>query len=176
MKKIIILICLICCGFSANAQIQRRFWGLELGISTKEDVKRVLIANGCEYEQNTGGADNIASFGLEGLSFGGYSWSPIFAFDNNILYRVTMIMMPWGIGSEGETYNINTSSIFHQLRSILSSKYSNAEIISTSTPQSLFIARDSRTVVALEIHTNKELGLDYYDRKITRRILNGNDL
>ena len=61
-----------------------------MGSSTKESVKAFLSSNGLEYEEGYGGYDAIALTDLRDLGFGGYSWSPVFSFYNNILYSVNI--------------------------------------------------------------------------------------
>ena len=46
MKKVYSLVLLLLINLSVQAQVQRNFWGLELGRSTKADVKTFLSYNG----------------------------------------------------------------------------------------------------------------------------------
>lgn len=175
MKKVCSLILLLLLCLSVQAQVQRNFWGLELGRSTKADVKSFLSSNGLEYTQNLGGFDVISVESEEGLSFGGYSWTPSFQFYNNILFRVTLLQFHVGITTSGEYYNIDTKFIFNNLRSKLSNKYNNLENPLNKQSQTQYIRRDFYTVVDMLLDDGN-LVLSYYDRKLAIASQDGNDM
>ena len=175
MKKISSLLLLVLLSLSVHAQIQRNFWGLELGRSTRTEVKSFLSSNNLEYEDNFSGFDAIGVTDLRELSFGGYSWSVNFIFYNNTLFRVLMVRNPLGFSTTtGETYEIDTKFIFHNLRGKLSNKYGTLEN-PIGQSQNHYVRRDLQTVVELKLDDGS-LILDYYDRKLARASMNGNDL
>lgn len=175
MKKVCSVILLLILSLSVQAQVQRNFWGLELGRSTKADVKSFLNSRGLEYIQNLGGFDVISVESEEGLSFGGYTWTPSFQFYNNILFRVTLLQINKGITPSGEYYDIDTKFIFYNLRSKLSNKYGNLENPLNGQSQNQYVRRDLYTVVDMLLDDGN-LALSYYDRKIARASKDGNDM
>lgn len=175
MKKICSLLLLLLLSLSVQAQIQRNFWGLELGRSTKADVKNFLNSRGLEYSQNLGGFDVISVESEEGLSFGGYSWSPSFQFYNNILFRVTLLQFHTAITATGDYYDIDTKFMFYNLRSKLSNKYNNLENPLNGQTQNQYIRRDYQTVVDMLLDDNN-LVLSYYDRRLARASKSGDDM
>ena len=175
MKKSSSLLLLMLLSLSVHSQIQRNFWGLELGRSTKADVKSFLNSRGLEYSQNLGGFDVISVESEDGLSFGGYSWTPSFQFYNNILFRVTLLQFHTGITATGDYYNIDTKFMFHNLRSKLNNKYNNLENPLNGQTQNQYIRRDLYTVVDMLLDGGN-LVLSYYDRKLARASKNGSDM
>ena len=177
LHKQILIATLFLCSFSTmDAQVQRNFWGLELGRSTKEDVKRFLFAKGLEYNNSVGGYDVIEVNGEAELSLGGYKWTPFFRFHNNILYFITLLRFPIDMTSSGEFYDVNTKFIFHDLRSKLNGKYYNLEDPIREKSQTRYARRDTQTVVDMILDDENSLFLNYYDRKLTRAAECGNDL
>lgn len=174
MKKILFTLLLLF-GLTVQAQVQRNFWGLELGRSTKTDVKSFLNSRGLEYSQNLGGFDVISVESEEGISFGGYSWTPSFQFYNNILFRVTLFQLHTGITASGEYYEIDTKFMFYNLRSKLSNKYGNLENPLNIQSQTQYVRRDFYTVVDMLLDDGN-LILSYYDRKLAKASQNGNDM
>ena len=175
LRSLFVLSSLFC--LSTDAQINRYFWGLELGSSTKESVKAFFSSNGLEYEEGYGGYDAIALTDLRDLGFGGYSWSPVFSFYNNILYSVNMTRSNVKIDlSIGEEYEIDIKAIFFDLKEKLSKKYKNYEEVSTDEPNSLYVVRDNKTVVVMQLMENRTLFLEYGDRRLAKMAESGNDL
>ena len=175
MKKVYSLVLLLLINLSVQAQVQRNFWGLELGRSTKADVKTFLSYNGLEYTQNLGGFDVISVESEEGLSFGGYSWTPSFQFYNNILFRVTLLQINKGITSSGEYYDIDTKFMFYNLRNKLNNKYNNLENPLNGQSQNQYVRRDLYTVVDMLLDDGN-LVLSYYDRELARASKKGDDM
>lgn len=175
MKKILFTLLLLF-GLTVQAQVQRNFWGLELGRSTRTEVKSFLSSNNLEYEDNFSGFDAIGVTDLKELSFGGYSWGVNFIFYNNTLFRVFMVRTNLGFSTTtGETYEIDTKFIFHNLRGKLNNKYGTLEN-PIGQSQNHYARRDQQTVVELELNSDKTLSLDYYDRRLARASMSGNDL
>ena len=168
---------LMCFCQTVEAQIQRNFWGLELGRSTKADVKAFLASEGFEYEENFFGHNAIAPTDIREFSFGGYSWSPTFGFYKNTLFLIQMVRAPLGFSSTmGKTYEIDTKSIFDKLRRKLNNKYGDLEVVKTSLSEPNFVVRDYNTVVQLILGTDNTILLQYADRRLARMDQNGDDL
>lgn len=177
MKKIIFLLLLAIESINTQAQLQRNFWGLELGISSKYTVSNFLKNNNLTHNSQTGGNDVIIV--NENLSLGGYSWGTTFGFYNNTLYTIQLILFHVEMNNYGELVDnsSNTTFAFHDLRSKLRNKYPNAEnIVDPENPTFLFILRDDKTIVMLELDDQKNLILSYDDRKLRKMELNGSDL
>lgn len=160
----------------ADAQIQRVFWGIELGRSTKSEVLSIIKNNGWEYELAPGAADAI----LVGdkVSLGGCLWEPIFSFYDNILYDVALLIPNIGFmnGEITDEKESNTSE-FYNLKDILSRKYSNVENIKDSQiPSNHFVLRDNLTVLILMLDEEKNVSLLYQDRRLHKLELSGSGL
>lgn len=175
MKKIFFVVFLLCLSLTIHAQIQRNFWGLELGRSTKTDVINLLSSNGLEYNQNLEGLD-VISINDDVLSFGGYSWGGGFLFYHNILFRVTLMRIHLGFSSSGESYEIDTKYIFNDLKSKLNKKYNNLENPLIGQSQNHYVRRDNQTVIEMILDSEGNLILDYYDRKLAKASTEGYDL
>ena len=175
MHRILFILILTFYSSITDAQIQRSFWGLELGQSTKIDVRSYLSSNGIEFEDNFDGSSTICT--VDELSLGGYSWLVLFEFHNNILYEVDMVRTNKFFSyTTGDSFEIDTQKIFNDLRKKISNKYNNCEFVSTPNPISLFVVRDNRTVTQLELKDDKTLSLVYVDRRIGRIVQSGDDL
>lgn len=175
-KSLFTIVVLLLLGLNVQAQIQRNFWGLELGRSTKEDVKMFLKTRGLTYNQDLGGFDVIAVESEEGIGFGGYSWTPSFRFYNNILAQVDLLQFHIAITASGDYYDVDTKFMFYNLRSKLGNKYGSLEDPLNNSPQTHYVRRDNQTVVDLMLDAENNLVLSYYDRQLTRAAQSGNDL
>lgn len=177
IRKVVFLIAsFIIFSTTIEAQVQRSFWGLELGRSTKTEVKSFILSNKLQHEDNFNGYDAIGITDLRELTFGGYSWSVTFIFYNNILYHISMARVALGFSTTtGETYEIDTKFIFHDLRGKLNNKYGTLDN-PIGQSQNHYVRRDQQTVVELELNSDKTLSLDYYDRRLARASMSGNDL
>ena len=84
MKRLIVILCAICFCVNAMAQIQTKFWGLELtGSYESLERAKTTIANRCTYAEVK---DNVIS-AMHG-SFGGYDWNFIdFSFYKGMYYK-----------------------------------------------------------------------------------------
>lgn len=172
---VLFILCLV--PSTVSSQIQRNFWGLELGRSTRESVKDLLSSNGLQYEDNYIGRDAICITDYRELGFGGYSWAVFFTFYNNILYGIDLFRDNEGFSiTTGEKYEIDTKSIFYDLRGKLRNKYGNFEEINTGKPNSLYVVRDNATVVQIELLETNCLSLRYGDRRLARMAQSGSDL
>lgn len=118
MKKILLslFICL-CATLTISAQIQRTFFGLTLGVSTKSDVERFYKEHGVVFDENNNVINNVR-FG--GTRWGGFSCSLV----NGILYQV--IFMENELSSSKENVNIVWDNFSNALYSKYSQYYSNS--------------------------------------------------
>lgn len=174
MKKILFVFLLLF-ELTVQAQVQRNFWGLELGRSTRSEVKSFLSSSNLQFEDNFSGLDAIDVTDLKELPLGGYSWSVTFMFYNNILCYINLLRTSIGFSmTTAETYEIDTKHIFHDLRGKLNNKYGTLED-PLGQSQNHYVRRDLQTVVELELN-NGDVILRYYDRKLARASVKGNDL
>lgn len=114
MRKII-LVCLLSliCSIDMAGQIQRKFFGLNLGVATRQEVINVFKAK--QKEIWLPGDDH---FSVRDISFGGNRWPVIyFYFYNNKLYLIYF--------SDTDRFsNVNKlNAIWERLDVSLSSKY-----------------------------------------------------
>ena len=162
-------------SLNVNAQIQRYFWGLEVGSSNKSHVKALLNRNSIHYEENIGGFDAIAT--VEELNFAGYSWSVTFSFYNNILSDISFLQPAYRLDANANTYNNSSTNIstFNNLKSTLRSKYAS-RVEKNEVNSNMFMLRDNSTLITLELTASYDLVLTYMDRKIIQKIRDGSDL
>lgn len=84
MKKFIAIFILSMIVISASAQIQRKFFGLSLGVSTRNQVANVIKKKKLQIV-----VDDEDGLAVTNLQFGGYNWYFIrFTFVNNKLSGV----------------------------------------------------------------------------------------
>lgn len=171
MKSKILAIFFILISISSKAQIQRHFWGLELGESTKSEVRDFMNRNNLIPSKVNGGYDCFIILD-EKVSLGGYSWSPTFEFYSNKLFSIELCLTHLEVDDQigiVDNSSINTS-LFYELKKRIGAKYENVEvIISPQNPKYQYILRDNNTVLVLELDDKKNLFLEYYDRKLGRQ-------
>lgn len=87
MKKFLLLFTLILASLSCSAQINRNFFGLTLGQSTKQQVRSLFEKKGWKLEIGENG-DYEVNFDRK-IQFGGESWDYIcFSFASGKLYSI----------------------------------------------------------------------------------------
>lgn len=170
MKKIIFLLLLAIESINSQAQIQRYFWGLELGRSTKTEVKSFLNKNNIEFDEDLDGSESIIT--TDRLSLGGYSWTALFSFYNGIFCTIQLnihhlqVMMN---GGSIDYHDISTNNLytFNELKRKLKDKYPTAKTGTIPGGNSnLLILGDSHTILWLELDDENNLELIYDDKKI----------
>lgn len=161
---------------AAEAQIQRSFWGIELGRSSKSEVISIIKSNSWEYEQMPGAEDAVYIY--DRINLGGFLWSPTFIFYNNILYDVLLTIPNIGLmnGEITDERESNKSS-FRNLKDILIRKYTNIENIKDPQfPSNYLMWRDNYTLLTLWMDEENNVSLLYQDRRLHKLELNGSDL
>lgn len=173
--KIISVFCWALLSTSVSAQIQRNFWRLELGKTTKSEVLDFMKRNNLTPGSDTGGKDVLITF--EGnIGLGGYLWSPSFSFFNGFLSDITLWMNSVEATNYGEIVDnsSNNTFLFYNLRSKLRNKYPNVEnVTNNQNPDYSYILRDEKTLIMLELNGDKDLILTYGDRRLLRMEKNG---
>ena len=105
MKKIFTIVLLLATVFSVNAQITTDIWGLTVGHSTKQDVRKVFKKNNYYYIENK----EFNAFLLvseSGFRFGSIYWQQaIFGFYNDILMSVNFVLKPRSLNSSENDYS-----------------------------------------------------------------------
>jgi len=136
MKKVVILTVLVCLSLNISAQIQRTFFGLELGKSTSEQVFESLKDKDAFYETLNGEKSII----VKNTRFGGYEWDyAIFSFYNNLLTSV--LFEDFNNPNSGDRYDKIIYTIYPKYR----------EYIKKFTPDTQSY-KDDRTILII----NKE--------------------
>lgn len=161
---------------TAEAQIQRVFWGIELGRSTRSEVLSIIKKNGWKYELAPGAEDAILV--KDKVSLSGRLWEPIFYFYDNILYDVALVISNIGFMND-EIIDLKESNIseFYNLKDALSRKYSNVEIIKDpQIPSNQYLLRDNLTLLSLILDEDNNVYLLYQDRRLHRLEYNGSGL
>ena len=148
----------------ANAQIKRNIDGVELGKTTKSEVKSLLTQKGHYYEMKE---DGNAIQSREEYSFGGVIWSGVYySFYKDVLERVTYSKM----GKNGEKA---LREKYKELRSNLYKKYVKRTPKDNSndySPETRI--KDKSTLIKLSIQRHvsrpgiKYLLLTYIDLKL----------
>lgn len=173
-KRALLLVIFIglCC--STQAQLQRNIFGLELARSTRANVIAYLNEHNIQYE-GMGEFDAIST--KEDLYFAGYAWNVMFQFYQNILYGISLFQYPYRINSFGDIeYDNNfVDKRFQQIQKQLRNKYPSVEYIIES-PQSSIFLKDKITQVNLKNLEQEALVLGYFDRKLLKMAIDGNDL
>ena len=72
MKRILLCIMLISCSIAISAQIQRLFFGLTLGVSTKNSVISYFKNNSIKYH-----IDDEGTYIANNIKFAGYKWPEV---------------------------------------------------------------------------------------------------
>lgn len=87
MKKVILLFVMVCLSLNVSAQIQRSFFGHELGVATKAEIYESLKDKGAKIEI-LNGEETVC---LNNARFGGYSWDMIaFFFYKNKFFQIVL--------------------------------------------------------------------------------------
>ena len=124
-------------AFALTAQINTSIWGVTLGKSTKEHVKRVIKKKG--YKNYDGHDNCFVVLPSSGLDYAGTHWAGVsFDFYNNTLFRIMFINMD-------ESYSVYERD-FGNLSSMLDKKYH--KYYDFSTDRSIYFD-DGKTLVSL---------------------------
>lgn len=147
MKQILVILSLFFC-LSANAQIQRTFFGLEFGVATKQDVKRMLTSKSLEIDESE--SDIIIT---SNMTFGGEKWRNVaFKFYKGKFFSIRLLM---------ESTPINNSSVKESIArivSILKEKYPDYMKDYKGEFPSFF---DMRTLLSIE-HKTTHYNINIY--------------
>ena len=157
MKRILLCIMLISCSIAISAQIQRLFFGLTLGVSTKNSVISYFKNNSIEYH-----IDDEGTYMANNIKFAGYKWPEVyFYFYKGKLFKIMM-------GNSDEVDNIQTLDLTREnLYNTLKKKYGNYLEDDTET-KTIFM--DNKTIIFLFYYYSgsyrKELILTYADKEL----------
>ena len=171
---VLFILCLV--PSTVSSQIQRNFWGLELGRSTKSEVKRAIESKGWQCEQNMGGMDAIGV--VDDVSLGGYKWNLSFRFYDNKLCEIQLMFFHIGLNRYGEYTDEsgNNTFTFYDLKRKLKDKYPKVEDIVDHDNPHMVILRDNQTLLMLELSDEKDVVLSYGDRILLRSERDGGGL
>jgi hypothetical protein len=166
MKKLFLLMLMFFfMNLSASAQIQRKFFDLFLGESTKTEVLKTCKSKGIELFEKED------CYYAEKVKFGGNTWPlALFFFHNNILTMVAFCDNDYDSSSE------SIDKTFENYCDALSEKYSDYYDNFSSNDQ-LKVFRDKATTLKLEmsyVETRKTVSITYIDRELQREVRNKN--
>ncbi len=149
MKKILLFVMLCMVSFNVNAQIQRNFFGLTLGVSTRQQVETKVRSMGTRIRSYD--KENIFA---KKMKFGGKEWDDVlFQFYNNKLLAVifSVPVLTW----EGKSSIIDDWNSFN---SSLKDKYGKFCYIDNENDISYF---DGSTLLSLK-YKNIDSTLDMF--------------
>ena len=166
MKKLILLTIALVVAVAANAQIQRTFFGLTLGQSTKQQVRTTLAKKG--YKCHTMQGDDALFIQPSSLQFGGLSWDmALFRFYKGKLLSVSFSIADNFSGIASETYKV--------LKAKIDQKYSDF-YFSKNEIATYYL--DEKTVIILQnLYLNFKLNvtISYSDKDLQDQLLKASD-
>ena len=100
-RQLLLLMLALLCSLGMSAEIQRKFFGLTLGVSTENDVIEYFDGKGIEVTRAS-----LTSVEVEDIKFGGYMWSTV-VFDFFEDKLASVFFLNWGddISSKKERWN-----------------------------------------------------------------------
>ena len=144
---------------SCCAQINRVFWGVTLGQSTKQQVKNVLVRKGYTVKTEP---DGSLCVNVNNVNFGGAYWTYVsFGFVDNKLYQV------WFQNNE-EQSPVKIDDTYDKLKTNLDKKYGTF-IFHVQPPEGIEKVSDyadTKTFVSLRLrsyHNLRYISLSYED-------------
>ncbi len=156
MKKLIICITsmlLLCATLSAQ-NIQRSFLGLTFGVSTRNDIEKMLQDKGLEFTKD--GDD----YNADNINFSGHKWRRVcFLTYNNRLFQVIFME------NELSTSKENIRRLWDNYSTSIDSKYSQYYKSELSTPEDSYYS-DNITMIRLNGQKSngyETIGLVYTD-------------
>ncbi len=157
----------ICC-----AQINRVFWGVTLGRSTKQQVRNALVQKGYTVKTEP---DGSLCVNVNNVNFGGAYWTYVsFSFVDDKLYQV------WFQNNE-EQSPIKINDTYGKLKTNLDKKYGtfNFHVQPTEGTEKVSNYTDTKTLVSLMLrsyHHIRYISLSYEDlNSYDSKIKNEND-
>lgn len=145
MKKILfsLLICLFA-NLTISAQIQRTFFGLTLGVSTKNDVIRYFRENGLAYKREGD------AYLVQKKEWGGHTWSLVsLHFFDNKFYSVHFF------DGEMNTAKATLETLWDKYSNSLYSKYSQY-YVNEQSQSNLSVYSDKATTMSARFEKNSE--------------------
>jgi len=116
MKRIICSFIILLVSLSCFSQISRTFWGVTLGISTKQQVKNVLVQKGYKITTESDGSYSVTP---DNVAFGGGYWTYVnFCFVDGKLSAV------WFQNNERQS-PLALNDLYDKLKLSLDKKYSS---------------------------------------------------
>ena len=172
MKKFYLLMALLITSTFCCAQINRVFWGVTLGQSTKQQVKNVLDRKGYTVKTEP---DGSLCVNVNNVSFGGAYWTYVsFSFVDDKLYQV------WFQNNEVQS-PVKIDNTYIKIKASLDKKY--ASFINRVQPaegtEKVSDYTDTKTYISLRLntyHNIRYISLSYEDlNSYDSKIKNEND-
>lgn len=160
MKRFLFIIVASIICFCAHAQINNKIWSLTLGVSTKQQVTKVINSHNLQVREK--GFDFITCYSNTSFTFGGESWNYAkFRFYSGKLYSISF--------SYNTFFSVKES--FDRLKKSLDSKYSHyIKDKDITTYGDWYIDYDdgeTTIVLTYNIEQGKDfVGIMYYDDAI----------
>lgn len=151
---VLLITSVFCC-----AQINRVFWGVTLGKSTKQQVKNTLVKKGYKVKTEPDGSICV---NVNNVNFGGAYWTYIsFSFVSDKLYQV------WFQNNEIQS-PVRIDNTYAKLKSSLDKKYSAFinNVHSIEGTEKVSDYADTKTYVSLRLgsyHNQRYISLSYED-------------
>ena len=156
-KQLLLLVLALLCSLSMSAQIQRKFFGQTLGVSTENDVIEYFEGKGIDVTRAS-----LTSVEVEDMKFGGYMWSTVvFDFLEDKLATVFFINDENDIPSAKERWN--------DLNEKIKEKYKLYYIPNRSSePSKMYMDNETSVFLRKEVFEEKKevLSLVYGDIKM----------
>ena len=172
MKKVLLLIVLSFSSIYCFAQINRVFWGVTLGRSTKQQVRNALVQKGYTVKTEP---DGSLCVNVNNVNFGGAYWTYVsFSFVDDKLYQV------WFQNNE-EQSPIKIDDTYDKLKTNLDKKYGTFvfQVQPTEGTEKVSNYTDTKTLVSLMLrsyHHIRYISLSYEDlNSYDSKIKNEND-
>lgn len=150
--RFLFVLLMIFVGLTCHAQIQRQFFGLELGNTTKSSTIKTLESKGYHVESLSNGGLMIAN-----VDFGGRAWSGVgFTFYKGTLAEVKFIKMK---------KNTNLKLYYEYLLENLITKYSDYFFAELSSQGDVFFADSNTALAVVYSHNPESVTLLYQDNR-----------
>lgn len=150
MKKFLTITLLLITALSINAQINTNIFGVVLGKSSPEEVKKVLTQKGYRYQETTT-YHFIGIHPIEGVNFSGEKWEEVFFyFYSNKLYEIIFAKHPNGYTSQDISFSMLKEKLRKKYRSFFDIENNEAVLY-----------QDKKNRIMLSIDGNKIIRLGY---------------
>ena len=162
MRRLLFLYALLLWGSVVNAQIQRNFFGLEIGSATKQQVEETLKGMGKQYSSKTNEV-NTHDIELEG-----YDWANVkFGFKGDKLVLLLLTSRTYEL-KEKFTAESDASTI----KSLVQDKYKDYQYLYVNNGKIVAFYDEVTMSAFFETPKTLQFGLAYADGNTFKNLLN----